>query len=92
MVVIRLSRYGAKKAAKYRITVADQRKWRNSRVIDVLGQYIPSHKGAEKKVVLDLKKAEKWVSQGAKPSLQVQKLISYQRQILKNERSKQQRS
>ena len=90
MVVIRLSRYGAKKVAKYRITVADQRRWRDSRVIDVLGQYIPSHKGAEKKVVLDLKKAEKWVSQGARPSLRVQKLISYQRQILKNEGLKQQ--
>ena len=76
MVVIRLSRYGAKKAPKYRITVSDQRKWRNSRVIEVLGHYAPSHQGAAKKVVIDLENIKKWVHQGAKPSLRVQKLIS----------------
>lgn len=76
MVVIRLSRYGAKKSPKYRITVADQRKWRNSRVIEVLGHYTPSHQGAVKKVVIDLENIKKWMNQGAKPSLRVQKLIS----------------
>ena len=76
MVVIRLSRYGAKKAPKYRITVADRRKWRNSRVIEVLGHYNPSHQGTVKKVVIDLENIQKWIDQGAKPSLRVQKLIS----------------
>ena len=83
MVVIRLARYGAKKAPKYRITVADQRRWRNSRAIEVLGQYIPSPKGAEKKVVMDLKRIEGWISKGAKPSVRVQKLIDQQQKALR---------
>ena len=76
MVVIRLSRYGAKKAPKYRITVSDQRKWRNGRVIEILGHYNPSHQKAAKKVVIDLENIKKWMGQGARPSLRVQKLIS----------------
>ena len=76
MVVIRLSRYGAKKAPKYRITVADQRKWRNGRVIEILGHYNPSHQEVAKKLVIDLENIKKWISQGAKPSSRVQKLIS----------------
>ena len=75
MVVIRLSRYGAKKAAKYRVTVADQRRWRNSNVIEVLGHYVPSQKGAKKKFVIDLEKANQWINRGARPSLRVQRLI-----------------
>lgn len=80
MVVIRLARYGAKKVPKYRITVADQRKWRNSRVIEVLGQYIPSPKGAEKKIVMDLNRVQDWISKGAKPSVRVQKLMTQQKE------------
>ena len=37
MVTIRLARFGAKKSPKYRVTVADSRRWRNGRFIEIFG-------------------------------------------------------
>ena len=39
MVVIRLSRCGAKHRPKYRVTVADSRRSAKGRFIEVIGQY-----------------------------------------------------
>ena len=75
MVVIRLSRGGSKRTPKYRITVADQRRSRDGRRIEVLGQYIPTPHGQEKKLVLDVEKAETWIKKGAQPTPRVKKLI-----------------
>ena len=75
MVVIRLSRGGSKRTPKYRITVADKRRSRDGRRIEVLGQYIPTPRGSEKRLVLDVEKAESWIQKGAQPSPRVQKLI-----------------
>lgn len=75
MVVIRLARFGAKKTPKYRITVADSRRWRNGRNIENLGYYNPNPSGQDQKLVFDLAKAKEWVQKGAQPSERVKKLM-----------------
>ena len=75
MVVIRLARYGAKKVPKYRIMVADSRRWRNGKFIENIGYCNPNPQGQDKKLVFDLKKAKEWVLKGAQPSDRVQTLI-----------------
>jgi small subunit ribosomal protein S16 len=68
MVVIRLARVGSKHDPKYRITVADSRKYVTGKFIEVLGTYIPSPKGKDVKVTLNAEKAKAWISKGAQPS------------------------
>lgn len=75
MVVIRLARYGAKKVPKYRILVADSRRWRNGRYLENLGYYNPNPQGQDKKLVFDLVKAKEWMAKGAQPSDRVHTLI-----------------
>ena len=75
MVVIRLNRLGATKKPKYRITVADSRKWRDGRYIEVIGQFIPNPSGQEKEVNLDLSKFNDWVKKGAQPTSRVRSLV-----------------
>jgi small subunit ribosomal protein S16 len=74
-VVIRLARMGSKHDPKYRITVADSRRYVTGKFLEVLGTYIPTPKGADKKVVLDLVKVEEWIKKGAQPSDRVKHVI-----------------
>ena len=73
-VVIRLSRIGTKHAPKYRVTVADSRRYATSKYLEILGYYIPTTSG-EKKVVLDLAKTHEWIKKGAQPSDRVKHVI-----------------
>ena len=50
MVVIRLNRGGSKKRPKYRITVADSRKWLGGKFLEVIGHYNPFPRGSEQKL------------------------------------------
>ncbi len=75
MVVIRLARFGTKHAPKYRITVADQRRYVTGKYIEVVGTYNPSPRGQDKKVVLDLDKVNSWIKKGAQPTDRVKHLI-----------------
>ena len=75
MVVIRLNRMGAKKRPKYRITVADSRNWRGGRFLEVIGNFNPHPRGQEKKLVLDVAKANEWIKKGAQPTERVQSLM-----------------
>lgn len=68
MVVIRLARVGKKHDPKYRITVADSRKYVTGKFIEVLGTYIPTPMGKEQKVAVNIEKAKAWLSKGAQPS------------------------
>ena len=68
MVVIRLARVGKKHDPKYRITVADSRKYVTGKFIEVLGTYIPTPMGKEQKVTVNAEKAKAWLTQGAQPS------------------------
>ncbi len=75
MVVIRLNRGGSKKRPKYRITVADSRAWLGGRFLEVIGHYNPNPRGQDKKLVLDLDKANEWIKKGAQPTQRVKSLI-----------------
>lgn len=75
MVVIRLSRGGSKKRPKYRVTVADSRSWVKGKFLEVLGHYNPNPRGQEKKLVLDVVKANEWIKKGAQPTERVKSLI-----------------
>ena len=74
-VVIRLARFGTKHAPKYRITVADQRRYVTGKYLEILGTYNPAPKGQDKKIVMDLAKANEWIQKGALPSDRVKHIM-----------------
>ena len=75
MVVIRLSRCGAKHRPKYRVTVADSRCSAKGRFIEIIGRY--DAMGTNKKDVfqINIEKYKKWVAQGAQPSQTLRSLV-----------------
>ena len=75
MVVIRLSRGGAKKRPFYNIVVSDKRSARDGRCIERIGYFNPIASGKEVRLNLDQERVSYWVSQGAQPSDRVQQLI-----------------
>lgn len=75
MVVIRLSRTGSKHEPKYRITVADSRRYVTGKHLEVLGTYIPTPRGQDKRVVIDMDKYNSWVQKGAQPSGRVKSVV-----------------
>ena len=68
MVVIRLSRGGAKARPFFNIVVADKRTRRDGRFIERLGFYNPKATGGEKKLELDHARLEYWAKNGAQIS------------------------
>lgn len=75
MVVIRLSRGGAKKRPFYSMVVANSRSPRDGRYIEEVGFYNPVARGAEKPLRINLDRVEHWLAQGAQLSDRVAKLI-----------------
>lgn len=75
MVVIRLSRGGAKKRPFYTIVVSDKRCARDGRCIERIGYFNPIAAGKEVRLHLDYERAKYWISTGAQPSPRVQQLI-----------------
>ncbi len=72
-VKIRLRRMGKKKAPFYRVVVADSRSPRDGKFIDEIGTYDPNQEPSAFK--FDEEKAKKWLSNGAKPTETVGKLM-----------------
>ena len=75
MVVIRLARFGKKHSPKYRITVADSRRWLGGKFIEVVGSYNPTPSGEEKELSCDMDKIQDWIKKGAQPSDRVKSLL-----------------
>ena len=75
MVVIRLSRAGAKKRPFYHICVSDRRNKRDGRFIEKIGFFNPIANSGEEKIKVDIERFEYWTSVGAKPSETVEMLI-----------------
>lgn len=75
MVVIRLSRAGAKKRPFYHIVVTDSRRRRDSNYIESIGYFNPVARGAEIKLHIEMEKLEKWVNVGAQLSDRVASLV-----------------
>jgi len=72
-VVIRMMRAGAKKRPFYRIVVADSRRQRDGRFVEILGYYDPIAKPFA--VKMDEEKVKGWIARGAQPSEQAASLF-----------------
>ena len=72
-VKIRLARSGKIHAPFYHIVVADERKPRDGKFIEILGTYDPRNK--EKRVTVKKDRVDHWMKQGAKATETVAKLI-----------------
>lgn len=75
MVVIRLSRGGAKKRPFYHIVVADRRCPRDGRLIERIGIFNPIARGQELRLRIDVSLLEKWLATGAQMSDRVTSLV-----------------
>lgn len=75
MVVIRLSRGGAKRRPFYSILVADSRERRDGRFIERVGFYNPVAAGAEQPLRVALDRVTYWAGQGAQLSPTVARLV-----------------
>jgi len=75
MVIIRLARGGSKKRPFYHLTVADQRRARDSRFIERVGFFNPVARGQEEVSRIDMERVDYWLGKGAQPSDRVAGLI-----------------
>jgi len=74
VLMIRLSRTGARKQPQYRIVVIEKERARNGRPVEVVGTYNPRTNPASVEMKRD--RVEYWVSKGAQMSERVNKLFS----------------
>ncbi|WP_302173785.1 30S ribosomal protein S16 [uncultured Hydrogenophaga sp.] len=75
MVVIRLSRGGAKARPFYNIVIADKRARRDGRFIERIGFYNPLARGGEEPLRIAQDRLNHWLSVGATPSDTVARLV-----------------
>ena len=74
VLMIRLSRRGARKQPHYRIVVIEKARARNGRPVEVVGTYNPRTNPASIEMKRD--RVEYWVSKGAQMSERVNKLFT----------------
>ncbi len=76
MLVIRMSRHGAKKRPFYHIVVADSRAPRDGRFVEKVGTYNPMLPREDaKRVVLEIERVKHWLGVGAQPSERVARFL-----------------
>lgn len=73
-VAIRLRREGNKNRPYYKIVVADQRRARDGKFIEIIGTYDPKLEGDNFSIQLD--RADYWVGVGARPSQTVGSIMT----------------
>ncbi len=73
MVKIRLQRFGAHKAPKYRIVAADSRSPRDGKFLEILGTYNPLTDPAT--VTLNAERIQAWLENGAQPTITVKNIL-----------------
>ena len=73
MVIIRLTRVGARNRAYYRVVAVDHRKKRDGRALEQLGTYDPLAEPAAIKLQND--RSEAWQAKGAQLSNAVRSLV-----------------
>lgn len=83
MVVIRLTRVGSKHKPMYRVAVADSRRARGGRCIEVVGNYNPIPLGKAQELSLDMDKINFWISKGAQLSNRVKSLVKKAQKLQK---------
>lgn len=67
-VKIRMTRMGRRHRPFFRINVVDSRTPRDGKVLEKLGHLDPMVKDVEKQLVLNVERAQYWLSKGAVPS------------------------
>lgn len=75
MVIIRLSRGGAKQRPFYHIVVADRRYPRDGRFLDNIGFFNPLEQKEEARLRIDVERLNYWTQRGAKPTERVASLV-----------------
>lgn len=75
MVVIRLSRAGAKKRPFYHMVVTDSRKRRDGSYIERIGYFNPVARGQEVRLHVEMEKLSHWQNVGAQLSDRVNALV-----------------
>ena len=85
-VKLRLQRYGTVKKPYYRLVVADSRKKRDGRYLEIIGSYDPTQTPSAVKI--DEARALDWLSKGAQPTNTVKNLLTKQGIIAKHKQSK----
>ena len=73
MVRIRLMRLGSNKKPFYRIVAADARSPRDGKFLEILGCYDP--RKTPHLLDVDTERVKNWLSNGAKPTNRVEKLL-----------------
>lgn len=81
MVKLRLQRFGAHKAPKYRIVAADSRSPRDGKFLEILGTYNPLTNPAT--VTVDAEKVQSWLAKGAQPTVTVKNILAANNVITK---------
>ena len=77
MLVIRMSRHGAKKRPFYHLVVTDSRNARDGRFIEKVGTYNPMvDKDHPNRVSLVAERIKYWMSVGAQPSDRVARMLA----------------
>lgn len=79
MVIIRLTRGGAKKRPFYHIVATDRRSPRDGRFVERVGFFNPIAVGQEVRLNINIERVDYWLSQGAKVSERVASLIKQQK-------------
>ncbi|HEY5602182.1 MAG TPA: 30S ribosomal protein S16 [Gammaproteobacteria bacterium] len=79
MVIIRLSRSGAKRRPFYNIVVQDSRRPRDGRFIERIGFYNPTAVETEEGLRINRERIDYWVGQGAQLSDRVASIIKSQK-------------
>jgi small subunit ribosomal protein S16 len=74
VLMIRLSRTGARKQPHYRVVVIEKERARNARPVEVVGIYNPRTSPAS--IELKRERIDYWVSKGAQMSDRVSKIVS----------------
>jgi len=75
MVVIRLSRGGAKKRPFYNVVVTDSRNRRDGRFIERVGFYDPKAPEGREALRVNMERVKEWSGKGAKLSPTVSRLV-----------------
>lgn len=73
MIKLRLQRFGAHKAPKYRIVAADSKSPRDGKFLEIVGTYNPLTNPAT--VTVDAEKVNAWLAKGAQPTLTVKNIL-----------------
>ena len=74
MLMIRLSRTGARKQPHYRVVVIEKERARNGRPVEVVGTYNPRTNPAS--IELKRERIDYWISKGAQMSGRVGKIVA----------------